>query len=85
MPRCIHQLQYYRLILRENGSICVRGLTNDFFSHLQLHATDKDDGSYGEIKYFIKSDKDELFTLDPNSGILYPKRSLNGLKGEFSV
>ncbi|KAG4077206.1 hypothetical protein HA402_016193 [Bradysia odoriphaga] len=50
---------------------------------LQLHATDKDDGTFGEIKYFIKSDKDDLFTLDANSGILYPKRSLNGLKGKF--
>ncbi|KAJ6636635.1 Cadherin-87A [Pseudolycoriella hygida] len=50
---------------------------------LQLHATDKDDGSFGDIKYFIKSDKDDLFTLDANSGILYPKRSLSGLKGKF--
>lgn len=51
----------------------------------QLHATDKDDGTFGEIKYFIKADKDELFTLDPNSGILYPKRSLSGLKGKLST
>lgn len=53
-----------------------------FAFFFQLHATDKDDGSFGEIKYFIKSDKDDLFTLDANSGILYPKRSLSGLKGK---
>lgn len=55
---------------------------NFFSSLLQLHATDKDDGNFGEIKYFIKSDKAELFTLDANSGILYPKKSLSGLKGK---
>lgn len=49
---------------------------------LQVYAHDADDGAYGEVKYSILSNDNTLFQLDPNSGILYPSKSLKGMEGK---
>lgn len=48
---------------------------------LQVNAMDADDGAFGEVKYSIISNDNNLFQLDPNSGILYPSKSLKGMEG----
>ncbi|XP_037922792.1 cadherin-87A [Hermetia illucens] len=51
---------------------------------LQVTAEDADDSIFGEVRYFIISGNDEeLFQLDPKSGILYPGKSLLGKKGKY--
>lgn len=51
---------------------------------LQVKATDSDDGVFGEVRYFIvEGNEDNLFKLDPVTGILYPAKSLKGLKGNY--
>lgn len=53
---------------------------------LQVQASDKDDGAAGVVKYFIKTgNRDNTFILDPDSGILYPRKSLLGQKGQFTI
>lgn len=52
---------------------------------LQVSANDADDGNFGEIKYSILSIDNTLFQLDPNSGILYPSRSLKGMEGQYKL
>lgn len=51
---------------------------------LQLHAEDKDEKT--RLRYHIVNGNDEeAFSLDFNSGILYPKRSLLGLLKHFKL
>lgn len=52
---------------------------------LQVNANDADDGAFGEIKYTLLSDDNTLFQLDPNSGILYPSKSLKGMEGQYKL
>ncbi|XP_075145328.1 cadherin 87A [Haematobia irritans] len=53
---------------------------------LQVKAFDLDEGIFGEVRYNIISGNDEqLFRLDPQSGILYPAKSLNGQKGVYEL
>lgn len=68
-----------------------RTITNDhavipFFSLFflqQVSAADPDEGAAGDVKYsIIRSDIENHFRLDANSGILYPGLSLLGLNGE---
>lgn len=46
-------------------------------------AFDADADLYGSVKYLITSTRPgaELFRLDADTGILYPRQSLQGLKG----
>lgn len=48
----------------------------------QVHAHDADDGNFGKIKYYMTSDHSDIFRLDPDSGILYPRQSLKGMRGK---
>ena len=51
---------------------------------MKVKANDLDSGVFGEIRYFFKSGNDDnLFKLDPQSGIIYPLQSLQGKKGFF--
>lgn len=50
-----------------------------------MTAFDADDGNFGEVKYFIISDKNNIFRLDPDTGILYPRKSLNGMTGNLKT
>lgn len=50
---------------------------------LQVNAIDADGGAFGEVKYTIISNDNKLFQLDPNSGILYPSKSLRGMEGKL--
>ncbi|XP_013102305.2 cadherin-87A isoform X1 [Stomoxys calcitrans] len=53
---------------------------------LQVKAFDLDEGTFGDVRYYIKTGNDEqLFRLDSQSGILYPARSLNGQKGIYEL
>lgn len=53
---------------------------------LQVQADDKDEEESGTVKYSILSGNiDNSFNLDANSGILYPAKSLMGLKGQHSL
>lgn len=51
---------------------------------LQVVATDKDEGTAGTVRYFIKSGNiNETFKLDSISGILHPAQSLLGTMGRY--
>lgn len=53
---------------------------------LQVQADDKDDEEAGTVKYTLKSGNDDnSFSLDANSGILYPAKSLMGHKGRYTL
>uniref|UniRef100_A0A336M3D8 CSON011390 protein n=1 Tax=Culicoides sonorensis TaxID=179676 RepID=A0A336M3D8_CULSO len=53
---------------------------------LQVSASDRDEGAAKIVKYFIKSgNRDNTFILDPDSGILYPRKGLAGQKGQFTI
>lgn len=53
---------------------------------LQVNAVDADDGIFGEVKYAVVGNGNNmLFQLDPNSGILYPSESLKGKKGQYKL
>lgn len=49
---------------------------------LQVNAQDADAGIFGDVKYAVIANDNNLFQLDPNSGILYPSQSLKGKEGE---
>jgi hypothetical protein len=53
---------------------------------LQVQADDKDEEEAGTVKYSIISGNiDNSFNLDANSGILYPAKSLMGMKGQHTL
>lgn len=53
---------------------------------LQVSADDHDEDEAGLVKYFILSGNiDNTFKLDPNSGILYPGKSLVGRTGKYNI
>ncbi|XP_053682239.1 cadherin-87A [Sabethes cyaneus] len=53
---------------------------------LQVSATDPDEGASGDVKYrILRSDIQDTFRLDANSGILYPGVSLLGLNGQYRI
>lgn len=53
---------------------------------LQVSAVDMDIDDAGTLKYTIKSgNRNETFALDPDSGIIYPRKSLIGQRGQFSI
>lgn len=69
------------------GRIAENAALNPPAAILQVTATDGDEGIAGDVKYFVISgNKEKLFNLNPDTGILYPEKSLLGLKGElFSI
>lgn len=53
---------------------------------LQVSASDRDEGAAKIVKYsIISGNYDNTFILDPDSGILYPRKSLLGQKGQFTI
>lgn len=48
-----------------------------------MHALDADEGNFGRVKYYITTDNADMFRLDPDTGILYPRQSLKGMKGKL--
>lgn len=53
---------------------------------LQVQADDRDDDEAGTVKYsLITGNDDHSFSLDANSGILYPAKSLMGHQGRYTL
>lgn len=53
---------------------------------LQVHAIDRDEGLFGEVRYSIRAGNEQnLFRLDEESGILYPAQNLTGHKGIYEL
>lgn len=69
----------YRASVAENAQL------NPPAAVLQVNALDADDGIFGEVKYAVLGNDNTLFQLDPNSGILYPSRSLKAKQGEYKM
>lgn len=69
----------YRASVAENAQL------NPPVAVLKVDAVDADDGIFGEVKYAVIGNDNTLFQLDPNSGILYPSRSLKGKEGQYKM
>lgn len=65
-----------------HASVAENAQLNPPAAVLQVNAQDADDGIFGDVKYAITSNDNNLFQLDPNSGILYPSKSLKGMEGK---
>ncbi|EEB19942.1 conserved hypothetical protein [Pediculus humanus corporis] len=53
---------------------------------VQVHAMDPDDGSYGTVSYsIVGGNLDDVFRIDSETGILYPKKSLHGQPRHFHL
>lgn len=68
-----------------HASVAENAQLNPPAAVLQVNALDADDGIFGDVKYAITSNDNNLFQLDPNSGILYPSKSLKGMEGKILV
>ena len=56
----------------------------NYLINLQVSAFDPDEDDFGVVKYsIVAGNTDYTFRLDPDSGILYPGKSLLGQNGEF--
>lgn len=51
-----------------------------------MRAVDEDEGSNGQVSYSVVSGNEEnLFTLNAETGILYPSMALLGKAGTYSI
>lgn len=68
------------------ASVAENAALNPPAAILQVFAIDVDEDASGQVKYFVISgNKDKIFRLDSDTGILYPGKSLLGLKGQYSL
>ncbi|XP_055585161.1 cadherin-87A [Uranotaenia lowii] len=76
----IFSQKIYHATVAENAAL------NPPAAILQVSASDPDEGPAGDVKYsIVRSDIENTFRLDANSGILYPGVSLLGLNGQYSI
>uniref|UniRef100_A0A8D8JF25 Cadherin-87A n=1 Tax=Culex pipiens TaxID=7175 RepID=A0A8D8JF25_CULPI len=76
----IFSQKIYHATVAENAAL------NPPAAILQVSAADPDEGAAGDVKYsIIRSDIENHFRLDANSGILYPGLSLLGLNGRYQI